>query len=141
MAHLNIQASYDEILVFMEVSQIYYMRRQYEEAEKVLRGALVLSPGNADLYACLGAVCHVQGKIDQAKEYYTLAIKTCPSEECSQSNLGELLLAEGKTEEAIEQLTKALELADPSDPIAERAAALLQIAQTVAQEKTNEPTP
>jgi tetratricopeptide (TPR) repeat protein len=117
----------------MEVSQIYYLRGEYQKAEKVLRGALVMSPENPDLYACLGATCQAQGKNEEAVKYYQQAIKSCPSEQCSHSNLGEMLLIEGKIDEAIEEFTKALDLLDPSDPVAERASALLQIAK-VTQE-------
>ena len=50
-----IQASGEEVQALLEVGQIYYLRGEYAKAEKVFRGALVLSPGNGDLYAALAA--------------------------------------------------------------------------------------
>jgi len=131
MAHLKVQTSLEEVLLFMDISQLYYSRGEYEKAEKVLRGALVLSPEDPDVYACLGAVCQVQGRWDEARDYYLHSLKGCPSEKCARSNLAHLLLMDGMTGEAEQELRQVLDDIDSGHPMKERAAALLQIVQAV----------
>jgi tetratricopeptide (TPR) repeat protein len=128
-------ASPEEVWTLLEVGQIYYLRREFDKAEKVFRGALVLSPGNGDLYAALGAALHVQKKHEEALECYEKALKVCPSESCSKANRGELLLLAGKTEEALKELKETIEQQGDGHPLSERAKVLLNIAE--AQQATS----
>jgi len=135
MSHLNIQASTEEVLVLIEASMLLYTRCEFEKAEKILQGALVLSPGNADIYSCLGAVYHVQNRLDEASDCYDRALKGCPSEECARSNRAGVLMLRGKAEEAIEELKRVIEQGDPENPIVERSRELLKVAEAMVREK------
>ncbi|MEW6364542.1 MAG: tetratricopeptide repeat protein [Acidobacteriota bacterium] len=136
MSHLNIQASPEEVLVLMEASMLFYARCEYEKAEKVLRGALVMSPGNSDIYACLGALYHAQDRLDEAYECYEQALKGCPSEECARSNRATLLMQRGKAEDAIQELKRVIQEHDPSNPVVERSKELLKVAESLVTRKT-----
>ncbi|MBN2432504.1 MAG: tetratricopeptide repeat protein [Acidobacteria bacterium] len=133
MARLNVQANPEEVLLFMEASQIFYARGQYDQAERVLQGALVLSPENPDVYACLGAVCQVQGRWDEALDYLQRSLKTCPSEKCARTNLAQLLLQEGSVTEATQELELALADMTPDHPTRARTEAMLDIARAIDQ--------
>jgi|GEM_PF-1643779 len=133
MARLNVQANPEEVLLFMEASQIFYARGQYAQAEKVLQGALVLSPDNPDVYACLGAVCQVQGRWDEALDYLQRSLKTCPGEKCARTNLAQLLLQEGKVTEATTELKQALVDMPADHPTRARTEALLDITRAIDQ--------
>jgi len=129
-SNLKIDASPEEVQVLFEAGQIYYLRNQFQKAEKVFRGALVMSPGHGDLLAALGAALHVQQKYEEALSCYDAALKACPSEQCSKANRGELLLLTGEREEAIKELKASIEEFGDGNPLTERAKALLQIAET-----------
>ncbi len=128
-----IQASGEEVQALLEVGQIYYLRGEYDKAEKVFRGALVLSPGNGDLLAAAGAACHVQKKHDEALALYEKALDACPSESCAKSNRAELLLLAGKKEEAIAELKATVEQAGLGNMVGDRAEALLKLAEGNAE--------
>lgn len=128
-----IQASPEEMQVLLEVGQIYYLRGEYENAEKVFRGALVLSPGNGDLFAAAGAACHVQKKHDEALAFYEKALDACPAESCAKSNRAELMLLAGNKEEAIAELKATIEQAGLGNTLGDRAQALLKIAEGSAE--------
>lgn len=128
--HLQVDASREEVVALLEVGQIYYLRGEYEKAEKVFQGALVMQPGDGDLLAALGATYHVQKKYELALACYEAALKACPSESCSKANRGELLLLMGHKEEAIRELKATIEQHGADHPLGERAAALLNLAQT-----------
>ena len=138
MAKLNIQASPEEILLFMEISQFYYSRGDYVDAENVLRGAMILAPENPDIYACLGAVYQAQGRFDEAADCFARSLATCPGEKCARSNLAQQLLLKGRIDEAAEELRRVVADIEPDHPIRERAETLLQIAET-AQKQRRQP--
>jgi len=134
VAHLNIRINNEQVLVLMEVGQLYYMRGELDKAEKVLRGALTLGRDNADVYGSLGAVVHAQGRTEEALGYYQLALQGCPSETCARSNMAQLMILGGNPKQAVEELEKSIEGKDLDDPAVKRASALLQIARILEQQ-------
>jgi len=110
-----------------EVGQVYYLRGEYGKAEKVFRGALVLSPGNGDLFSAIGAALQAQGKHDEATAMYEQALNSCPSEPSAKVNRGEIFLKQGDLEAAERELVAAIELDGDQTYISQRARVLLQL--------------
>lgn len=129
----HVQYSPEEIQVLTEVGQVYYLRGDYEKAERVFRGALVMSPGNGDLYSAIGASLHAQGNSEGAIVYYEKAQKACPNEPSSKLNRAELMLARGEHEIAVKEISAAIELDNGHTFVTERGKALLQLAQKLRE--------
>lgn len=66
-------------LVNYRVGYIYYFRKNFVEAEKYLVAILKLYPFDYDTNALLGANYLAQGKIKEAKKYYSIALAYNPN--------------------------------------------------------------
>jgi tetratricopeptide (TPR) repeat protein len=130
---LNVQYSPEEVQVLTEVGQVYYLRGDYQKAERVFRGVLVMSPGSGDVYSAIGASLHAQGKPDEAIAYYEKALNACPNEPSAKINRAELFLAKGDREAAIKELNAAIELDAGQSFASERAKALLELANKLIE--------
>lgn len=126
-ARLYIEISLEEVQLLCEVGQVYYLRGEYAKAEKVFRGALVLSPGNGDLYSAVGAALQAQGRQDEAIAMFEQALNACPSEPSAKVNRGELFMKMGELDAAQRELNAAIELDGGQTYISERARVLLQL--------------
>jgi protein O-GlcNAc transferase len=78
-----------------------------EDALRLIRSAIEISPGVARFHANLGNVLREQGRLDQAIDAYRQSAKLAPDVAPTQAALGEALLAAGRVEEAVETLTRA----------------------------------
>lgn len=66
-------------LVNYRVGYIYYYRKNFVEAEKYIVAVLKLYPFDYDTNALLGANYLAQGKIKEAKKYYSVALAYNPN--------------------------------------------------------------
>lgn len=92
-------------------------RRRNDDAFLAAQRALEVGPGFADAALArlvLGEVALRRGDIDEAEKQYRLAITENPREPAARFNLGRVLEARGRLEEALEALLAAEALA-PSD--------------------------
>ena len=67
-----------------------------DDGLKVLDELAKKQPSNAGTYVAKGIVFQQQGKIEEAKESYTQALKTDPNQAMAANNLAYLLAEEGK---------------------------------------------
>ena len=84
-------------------------------AEKALRRALRLRPGQPAATALLGNVVRRAGRLEEAEQLLRAAVHAAPAYYPARLWLGQTLLALARPEEAVEQLRTAAELA-PREP-------------------------
>jgi tetratricopeptide (TPR) repeat protein len=107
-------------IVFYQIGHLYKNKGDYPRAEKWYKQAVEENASTRNLIF-LGACLAKQGKFKEAKKYHRKAIKVAsdlPDE--AYYNLGLILRAEEKFEEALECFEKAIEL-DPEYKIAKEA--------------------
>ncbi len=104
----NSGASYDNGL-HEKTGRIYFDRQDYPAAEKAIRMALAKTSGNSDYLSFLALALVRQNKIDEAAKIYGQAIAIQPQNAAYYSQLGEVREMQGKPDEAIECLQKAIE--------------------------------
>jgi serine/threonine-protein kinase len=96
-------ANYNDLAVF------YYRHQQYNLAEPLFRSAIELAPGSPRAFYNLGGLYAVQGKNKEAEDILRRAIAIRPTSG-AYSNLGTVLLAEGRYADSASMLEKAVEL-------------------------------
>ena len=105
-----------------------YQQGRFKDAATMFRGVVALDHKNYLGYAGLGAIAMASNPPDLNTAYTNLskAVELNPNDATTQANLGEVLLKQGKLEEAKPHLEKAFQL-DPgrSDPGANRARAIV----------------
>ena len=85
-----------------------------DEAERLIRRALLLSPGNGAITDSLGWVLYRRGKYQEALDYLKRADSISPGEPVIIMHVGDAYQKLGEREKAIEQYRRALTF-DPED--------------------------
>ena len=80
-----------------------------DEAERLIRRALLLSPGNGAITDSLGWVLYRRGKYKEALEYLMRADSISPGEPVIIMHVGDAYLKLGQREKALEQYRRALQ--------------------------------
>jgi tetratricopeptide (TPR) repeat protein len=97
------------------LGRAYYTRSRLDEARKAFQTVLDLDPRNAKAEDNLGLIFETGGNMAGAIEAYRSAIarqeETSPSDEQPYVNLGNLLAEQGRSQEAIGPLQKAVAIA------------------------------
>ena len=105
-----------------------FQQGRFKDSEVLFRGVVALDNKNYLGYAGLGAIAMATNPPDLEAAYTNLsrAVQINPNDATVQANLGEVLLKQGKLEEAKGHLEKAFQL-DPghNDPGANRARAII----------------
>lgn len=96
---------------YTHLAHLHNDRGRYDEAEKWYRKAIELDPDNAGLHVFLGAVLARKGDLQQAEASHRRAT-LCPNGAVDEAylNLGLVIRAQERYEEARECFTKALEI-------------------------------
>ncbi len=97
---------------YRELAEFYARRADYPMAIKQFRSALRLSQGNADLLFRLGVVYKDFGQFEEAEKALraSLAVKATPR---YLDTLGVLLMYEKKNSEAVDAISRAIEIGGP----------------------------
>ncbi|RZC88953.1 hypothetical protein C5167_030646 [Papaver somniferum] len=96
-------------------ANIFYAKRQYEEAIPILKGVIMLAPNLSETYHTLGLVYEEIGDKKKAMNFYMLASHLAPKEHPSLwKRLVALSIEQGNTGMATYCLSKAIK-ADPED--------------------------
>lgn len=114
-----------------------YQQGRLKDAETAFRGVRALDSKSYFGYAGLGAVALAKKPPDLETAYTNLskAAELKPDDPTIQSNLGEVLLRQGKIEEAKKHLEKAFHLdSGRSDPGTNRARAIVNGLNTIVKE-------
>jgi tetratricopeptide (TPR) repeat protein len=84
--------------------------KDYEQAEKILIGAVEIDPSNEKLYNKLGVLYIEQGNFADAKESFKTSLKHDKYNDLTYNNLGLALFNQGRYNEAIEAYQKSIQL-------------------------------
>ena len=82
-------------------------QQQFEEAEKQLLAAIENSPGLAEAYVQMGALCLRRSDLDGCLDWNKRAVKARPGFSEGHGNIGFVYLQQGKLDEAIKSLERA----------------------------------
>lgn len=84
--------------------------KDYEQAEKILIGAVEIDPTNEKVYNKLGILYIEQGNFADAKEAFKTSLKYDKYNDLTYNNLGLALFNQGRYNEAIEAYQKSIQL-------------------------------
>lgn len=87
-----------------------YRAGLYGPAEAVLR--LIVGQGLRDAHVVyfIGHLCHLQGRMDDARDFLTLALELDPDNGNAHNDLGETLRAMGRNQDAVAHFERAISL-------------------------------
>jgi tetratricopeptide (TPR) repeat protein len=91
-----------------------------DEAERMIKRAMELKPGNGYIIDSLGWVYYRQDKMEEAVKYLEEAFHITPKDPTIAEHLGEVYEKTGKRQEALEMYRKALELNPENDSLKEK---------------------
>ena len=92
------------------------LQEKWDLAADAYRQAIAINPLDAQAYNNLGQVLETQRRVDAAADAYRHAVESQPTFRLARFNLGRMLLALGKTAEAIADLEKLTEPRDAEAP-------------------------
>lgn len=101
----------------VDSADIYISRQRWEDAERTLKDALRLEPGNilnSMLLSNLGYVQHSQGKLDEAIESYNIGLAMTPNSLILKKHRANAYIDAGMTDEAYKDLADGIKI-DPND--------------------------
>jgi len=91
-----------------------------DEAERMIKQAMELKPGNGYIIDSLGWVYYRQGKLEKAVKYLKEAFHITPKDPTIAEHLGEVYEKIGNIKEALEMYRRALELNPQKDSLKEK---------------------
>jgi Tfp pilus assembly protein PilF len=95
-----------------------------DEAERLIRKALLLRPKNGYMIDSLGWVLFRKNKLDESIRYLKEASDLLPEDPAILEHLGDVYLQSGATQEAAETFNKALQLNPGNENLKKKAADL-----------------
>ncbi len=127
----------EQIRAIVALGYNQYQQGRLKDAETAFRGVIALDKTSYFGYAGLGAVALAKKPADLETAYKALsnAADLKPDDPTIQANLGEVLMRQGKVEQARPHLEKAFQL-DPNhkEPGVNRARAIVSGLNTIVQE-------
>ncbi|HYV38900.1 MAG TPA: tetratricopeptide repeat protein, partial [Gemmataceae bacterium] len=78
----------------------YHQANDLPRAEQLYREVLRTTPGHADAWCFLGAICHAQGRWPEAEQHLHRALQLAPDYPTAQNLLGIVLAQQGRHDEA-----------------------------------------
>lgn len=118
----------EEIYGIADMGYTLLEQGRLDDAQVIFEGLEVYNPYDPYFHSVLGSIYQQKKEDDKALEEYALAIALYPEDISSWVNRGEILLNQGKLDEAAEHFKRAVEL-DPQgkDPMGLRAQALAAV--------------
>ncbi|HOO56721.1 MAG TPA: tetratricopeptide repeat protein [bacterium] len=110
------------------IGDIYFSKREFENAVKKYEEARAIDPGRPDAYNGIGSVLLLQHKTDEAEKYYKTAMEKSPGNPSSHANMGWLLLSRKEYIEAERNFMYALARSPDLDTAASATNGLTEIA-------------
>lgn len=125
----------EDILALATVARQLAEQGQYEGAQSMLEGLVVLDPQNPFLHSCLGCVYMQMKQNVAAYQAFNIALHFNEKDIAAHAYAGELALEQGLVEEAAMHLRRAAELdPDGKNPHANRARVTALLLSTLAKE-------
>jgi len=102
------------VKAFKELGQIYFEKKEFEEAKQTFEHILKLKQ-DEDIYGQLAQIARAKGNLNEAREEYLKSINLNKQNAQTHFNLSEVYRAMGKGKEALASLKKALKM-EPANP-------------------------
>jgi Tfp pilus assembly protein PilF len=118
----------DSYVMHLNLGTSYFQNRNFPDAEKELKQALVLKPDSVNALNALGCLYLEQERLDESARMFQSAIELKPLWTDPHYNFGRLLVKTGHRPEALEQFRTAVE----TGPL--NSSARLFLAQTLAED-------
>jgi glycosyltransferase involved in cell wall biosynthesis len=99
----------DNIRGKIEQGETLFLEGRFQESRDCFLALLEETPVNAEILNNLGAVCHSEGKTDEAEEYFLRAVSTDSENMDARFNIIKLLQEAGRIGETVPHLEKILE--------------------------------
>ncbi len=115
-AQAAVRAAPSEAVYRYNLGNLLARRQRYEEALLSLRRAIEIDPGYIHAYNELGSVYLALARPAEARRAFEAGLRCDPTLGFLHKNLGRAALAEGRVEEAIADLKRALPLYPAADP-------------------------
>lgn len=104
---LEVQVAPEELKLLLEAGYLATERREFGKAKEIFEGVQALGRGADVAEVGLGNLFLVQGNAKEAEKVLRQAIKSNPQNGYAHAELGELLLTQGKPDEARQMTDKA----------------------------------
>lgn len=124
-----VDVSTDDVVFLMEAGYIYLNMGRFKEAKEIFEGVIEMRPESDVPRVALGNVFHAQGKFLDAAKVHRDTLKDMPSSSRAHAGLAECLIFQKKTDEALTELKKAVEL-DPTGEVSNYARTLIEAIDT-----------
>jgi tetratricopeptide (TPR) repeat protein len=124
-----VDVSTDDVVFLMEAGYIYLNMGRFKEAREIFEGVVEVRPDSDVPRVALGNVYHAQGKFLDAAKIHRETLKDMPNSARAHAGLAECLIFQKKTDQAMEELKKAVEL-EPSSDVANYARTLIDAIDT-----------
>jgi len=105
-----LDVTHDNFAALNNLGVYYEGKGQQEDAEKMYRVAIEISPGIADVHENLGHVLAKKGETNSAIFEYQEAVRLNPKDASFQNRLAETFVKSGKNEDALPHLGEAARL-------------------------------
>lgn len=100
---------------FKELGQVYFEKKEFEEAKQTFEHILRLKEDDETVYDNLARIAKETGDLDRARDEYLKAINLNEQNARTYFSLAEVYQAMGKWQEAVKSLKKSLKI-EPSNP-------------------------
>jgi tetratricopeptide (TPR) repeat protein len=124
-----VDVSTDDVIFLMEAGYIYLNMGRFTEAKEIFEGVVEVRPDSDVPRVALGNVFHAQGKFLDAAKVHRETLKDIPSSARAHAGLAECLIFQKKTDQALDELKKAVEL-EPGSDVANYARTLMDAIDT-----------
>lgn len=124
-----VDVSTDDVIFLMEAGYIYLNMGRFTEAKEIFEGVVEVRPDSDVPRVALGNVFHAQGKFLDAARVHRETLKDMPNSARAHAGLAECLIFQKKTDQALEELKKAVEM-EPGSDVANYARTLMDAIDT-----------
>lgn len=115
----------EELYAVAKTAYFFYYQGRLNEARVLFQGLYAVNPLDPYFAKALGVVELAAGNIQGALSAYDVAIKLGPDDPAPYIGRAEVKLFQGLKAQAVEDLRKALQIADQDSPMAKKASAIL----------------
>ncbi len=96
----------------LDLARGYLEKRDYQRARPPLNRALQINARSVEAHVLMGVLNQAEGEAELAENHYQSALRIDPADSQALNNYGTFLFAEGRFDEAVEQLRKLVRNAD-----------------------------
>ncbi len=116
----------DNVAVFLELGDAYFLAQRYQQAARTLRAALQIDPGNPTATVRLAMVWHADGESQRAAQAIKAVLHKTPGNQEAHYSLAIIYFSADRIDEAKAEWAAAAKL-DPSTAIGRRSQSFVDL--------------